>query len=632
MNARAQNALLTPIAATAGLFYAIFIARSAFPADGRFGFTLFDDAMISMRFARNLAEGYGLVWNAGERVEGYTNPLWTLWMTLIHATGVSDVRASLVVMISGALILLATSLVAARIAARIFESSDVAAATFALVAFNYALSFWTLRGMEVGLLALLVTVALGLAVRIGSRDLPPEGGSHGNLPDASRGFRLQAEDRVRWGSLGWLCLVLALADTTRRDAAVIHLTVIAWLAWVTRGRTRVVVVGALAATLAAALGAQMAFSAAYYGDPWPNTFYLKLEGVTLADRLRRGVPALAIVVVRNLLPLLIASAFVLRRATWRILRGPVGLLAGVVLVQCAYSAYVGGDAWEYMGYTNRYLTTIVPALCMLAAAGLHEIALSGPELRRRFAALLLATISARLVLEGVLHLANRGVTRGSSWFELHRTTWLAVMVSFAIVCLIAAVATELRGRRPAAAAPSTVGVVPVFAVAVLATWVVSNGPAFAEWTVENASSLSNDTRGARTGLLVQRLTTPDTLIAVTSAGNVPYFARRRAIDILGKSDPVIAHMAPVNAFVPGHNKWNLDHSIRDGRPDLVWGLPRKPGEVEYLIGLGYQSYPGMCFARRDSARVDHGGLWRELAVLYPDAPPHPERSSATGNQ
>lgn len=37
-----------------------------------------DDAFISFRYAQNLVEGKGLVYNAGERVEGYSNFLWTL--------------------------------------------------------------------------------------------------------------------------------------------------------------------------------------------------------------------------------------------------------------------------------------------------------------------------------------------------------------------------------------------------------------------------------------------------------------------------------------------------------------------------------------------------------------------------
>ena len=36
-----------------------------------------DDAFISFRYAANLVGGQGLVWNPGERVEGYTNFLWT---------------------------------------------------------------------------------------------------------------------------------------------------------------------------------------------------------------------------------------------------------------------------------------------------------------------------------------------------------------------------------------------------------------------------------------------------------------------------------------------------------------------------------------------------------------------------
>ncbi len=41
-----------------------------------------DDAYISFRYARNLIEGMGLVFNAGERVEGFTNLLWTVWIAI----------------------------------------------------------------------------------------------------------------------------------------------------------------------------------------------------------------------------------------------------------------------------------------------------------------------------------------------------------------------------------------------------------------------------------------------------------------------------------------------------------------------------------------------------------------------
>jgi len=61
------------------IWAAIFIYRSSFIAiDGQRYFSLFDDAMISMRYAWNLSHGIGLVWNPGEWVEGYTNLLMVL--------------------------------------------------------------------------------------------------------------------------------------------------------------------------------------------------------------------------------------------------------------------------------------------------------------------------------------------------------------------------------------------------------------------------------------------------------------------------------------------------------------------------------------------------------------------------
>ncbi|TGK14380.1 hypothetical protein [Leptospira stimsonii] len=49
-----------------------------------------DDAFISLRYAKNLADGKGLVFNVGERVEGYTNFLWTLLLTFPHLTKTID--------------------------------------------------------------------------------------------------------------------------------------------------------------------------------------------------------------------------------------------------------------------------------------------------------------------------------------------------------------------------------------------------------------------------------------------------------------------------------------------------------------------------------------------------------------
>ncbi|MCX7840525.1 MAG: hypothetical protein N2559_13895, partial [Anaerolineae bacterium] len=51
-----------------------------------------DDAYISFRYAQNALRGHGLVFNPGERVEGFTNFLWTALMiplegSIGHAVG-----------------------------------------------------------------------------------------------------------------------------------------------------------------------------------------------------------------------------------------------------------------------------------------------------------------------------------------------------------------------------------------------------------------------------------------------------------------------------------------------------------------------------------------------------------------
>ena len=52
-----------------------------------------DDAYISLVYSKNLVAGDGLVFNLGERVEGYTNFLWVMLLAVPHALDVDAVAA-----------------------------------------------------------------------------------------------------------------------------------------------------------------------------------------------------------------------------------------------------------------------------------------------------------------------------------------------------------------------------------------------------------------------------------------------------------------------------------------------------------------------------------------------------------
>src|SRR5690606_9328035 len=71
-----------------------------------------DDAFISFRYARNLAEGEGLVFNQGARVEGYTNFLWTVLLAGFIALGLDPAQVSIVLRIGS---LAGSCLLAARL-------------------------------------------------------------------------------------------------------------------------------------------------------------------------------------------------------------------------------------------------------------------------------------------------------------------------------------------------------------------------------------------------------------------------------------------------------------------------------------------------------------------------------------
>lgn len=79
------------------------------------------------------------------------------------------------------------------------------------------------------------------------------------------------------------------------------------------------------------------------------------------------------------------------------------------------------------------------------------------------------------------------------------------------------------------------------------------------------------------GLLIKEFTEPQAQVAVVTAGAIPYFAERPAVDLMGKSDAVIARepmrtnlsRQALQDFRPGHTKWNYAYSITEQQPDVI---------------------------------------------------------------
>ncbi|MDC0676233.1 hypothetical protein [Sorangium atrum] len=122
-----------------------------------------DDAFISFRYAENLVRGHGLVFNPGERVEGYTNFLWTLLVAAPMAVGVGPITTSIVLSLlcfAGVIVL------STRLSARINPESRFGMPLAALlIACSYTMGSFGTSGLETMFGAFMVLLAMDCAAR-----------------------------------------------------------------------------------------------------------------------------------------------------------------------------------------------------------------------------------------------------------------------------------------------------------------------------------------------------------------------------------------------------------------------------------------------------------------------------------
>ena len=276
---------------------------------------LCDDAYITFRTIDNFANGYGLRWNVDERVQVFTHPLWMFLLSAVqrYTTELyfSTVGLSLCLSVAAFAVLLfgvsrtpATALVAGS----------------ALVLSKSFTEFST-SGLESPLTYLLLASFCAIALREGPRPPP----------------------------LGRLALIAALAASTRMDTLLLYLPVLALVWW--RG-ARLRGAGALALGFLPFLLWEL-FALVYYGFPFPNTAYAKLQtGVPRADLVLQGLRYLADSLrIDPLTPLslVLAAAVTLRRRTAE----ATALLCGL-MAYLAYTVYVGGDFMS-----GRFLSPVV---------------------------------------------------------------------------------------------------------------------------------------------------------------------------------------------------------------------------------------------------------------------------------
>jgi arabinofuranosyltransferase len=304
-------------------------------------YVLLDDAFISFRYARNLANGLGLVFNAGERVEGYTNFLWTLLLAASYKLGTDIVLASQALALLAAV---GTLFLLALLGKHVFADRDqpflwIAIPVVLFAAFG-SQARYVVSGMETLLFTFLVTLAIYAFLY------------HGPSFLGGVAFALAAMTRPE--GVMYFALAAGYAIVAPRLAG--------------EQRPRLKGIGSLVAGFLLLYGSYFLWRTGYYGYLLPNTFYAKASGFQWL-RLQRGWQILLQVVSSSsLLPVLIPAVFALfplrRDRPWPFF----ALMVGATIV---YFCFVGGDFVVWFG--PRFLMPILPVLLLLAAEGLRRL-------------------------------------------------------------------------------------------------------------------------------------------------------------------------------------------------------------------------------------------------------------------
>jgi hypothetical protein len=481
---------------------------------------LTDDAFISFRYARNLSEGHGLVFNPGqERVEGYTNFLWVLLVAGGITLGLSPGFTATTLSLAATVGIWALVVAFSHRFTRDGRRHAWILLPALLLAITRSFAVWSTGGLETRLFELLMVAGT---------------------------FRLVVEQerigRGEWTIRPWAALFFALGTLTRPDGLLITASAFGVVVLFAGRRlwdrrrwflTSTVLYGVL-------VGGHFLFRYLYYGTWLPNTYYAKVDGHTWWEM---GLPYLETFVLEYAVYLWVP--FLVAGVLYHLRRSPfVPILFGAVMVPHAlYIASIGGDHFEF-----RPLDLYFPFLYLLVFFGALHLA------RDRWtqvavAAGLAIVLAAIIELPLRSHLEFSGEYRpgfpgkkvaGQEFLDPERG-WLSRLPGFR------SLAARHRDR---------------------VRWMTARFGAIRQ--EEHRMFLLTAVRqGEDLVRAVEKGYLPaDTHIAVSSVGAIPYITRFPVLDRLGLTDARVAHSEFQRLEILAHGKSATREYARERGVDL----------------------------------------------------------------
>jgi hypothetical protein len=304
-----------------------------------------EDAWISLKYARNLADGFGLVSNPGGlHEEGYSDFSWVLILAAARRFFGADLLLTAKVL--GILCLVATGLVARAIFRRLTKLPGDARVVVAAAGSSFA-AFWATQGLETSLYSLEIVLLVYLFLRV------VDGGGRAALIALSL---------LCW--VGWI---------TRPEGAMNFVIVFGclglWALLARPGRdTLIDLLGALLLGVAL-VGLTLSWKLRYFGDTLANPSYIKLGIRRYAQFAPYALDYLRAKGVIFTLLLVAAAATVWWRGDRR-LRLVALFLSLLLLSQIAFVAWVGND---YQLYARFFVTHYAAAVLLIVLAARRHL-------------------------------------------------------------------------------------------------------------------------------------------------------------------------------------------------------------------------------------------------------------------
>jgi arabinofuranosyltransferase len=294
-----------------------------------------DDAYISYRYARNFERGLGLVYNAGERIEGYTNFLWTVILAGGLRLGVDpDIVAKLL----GGAAACGSLFFIYRLSDRLRPHRSVPCVATWAFASSFPTAGYAVFGLETAFFIFLLLAGTDLFFR-------EQDGEPGKFPFSG--------------------LIFALAGLTRPEAPMFVGILMLFLGHAFLQRQNLV----RGAIFAAAVGAHALFRNAYYGAWLPNTFSAKTGN--LWGQMQSGGKYVGEYWVHAGPFLWLTIGGLAIGIVWR--RRDVLAIAALAFMSLAYISLVGGDWMPFF----RFAATFEPFGFLLVDLAVRSVVEAG---------------------------------------------------------------------------------------------------------------------------------------------------------------------------------------------------------------------------------------------------------------